>query len=501
MRTTLVGYMNSQDNLGAEVRPSRHSTAPLPSTRWGDGMSWMLRRRVGAYVAVPRHYSTNVGLAFLRALRRLGKSSYTGNLCWALISAIFSQGFQFCGSVATGRYLGRASLGQFGLIKQTTGVLGTFAAFGIGVTLTKYISQHRASSPKTAGTVIAASAVFTTITAATLSVGLVAFAGQIAKAQLHDVALTRPLIWGSALLFFSTINGVLYAALAGFERFRSATIVNVASTALAVPFVFFAAHRSVAAVLAALALQVITASVLTFIAVLRACKEHGIPLFLRIRPADLRFLWTFSTPTLFAQLLNGPVFWACSLLIVTRAGGYEELGQFNAANQFRTALIFVPGVLCQPLIARLSHLQSPGSTQAYSRLLCGNAAVALMTAAFLGLLVICFRSNLMAMFGRHFVSHDNILDVIVIGSTITAVSMVLNVAMVSNGHAWLSLAFQLVWAALMIGGTWLHLALGARGLALAMAESYLCYCILTAADIIRTVVERSHSPGVAPESK
>jgi hypothetical protein len=124
-----------------------------------------------------------------------------------------------------------------------------------------------------------------------------------------------------------------------------------------------------------------------------------------------------------------------------------------------------------------------------------------MTAAFLGLLVICFRSNLMALFGRHFVSHDNILDVIVIGSIITAVSMVLNAAMVSNGHAWLSLAFQFVWAALMIGGTRLHLALGARGLALAMAESYLCYSILTAVDLIRTVVERSHSPGVAPESK
>ena len=451
--------------------------------------------------SLPRLHFFNFGIAYLQTLRHLGKSRYAGNVGWALISAVASQAFQFLASVAIGRQLGRASLGQFGIIKQTTGVLGTLAAFGIGVTLTKLISQHRVSSPQTTATVIAASTIFTATTAVGLSIGLIAFAAPIARLQLHDVTLTTPLVWGSSLLFFATTNGVAYAALAGFERFRSAAIINVASAALVSPFVFVAARRSVAAMIAVLALQVMIASALTCIALLQACKENRVPIHFRIRLADLSFLWTFSTPTFLAQMLNGPVFWACSLLIVARAGGYEELGQFNAANQFRTALIFVPGILCQPLLARLSHLQSPGSTRAYSRLLCGNVVVALMTGMFLGLIVICFRSNLMALFGRRFVSHDNILDVIVIGSIITGVSMVLNAAIVGNGHAWLSLAFQFVWAVLMVGCTRLHLALGARGLALAMVESYLCYCVLASCDLIYTVVQRLHTPQLVTEKR
>lgn len=50
----------------------------------------------------------------------------------------------------------------------------------------------------------------------------------------------------------------------------------------------------------------------------------------------------------------GPVTWFCNYLLVNQQSGYEQMANFDIANQWRNTILFIPAALSQIALPLLS---------------------------------------------------------------------------------------------------------------------------------------------------
>ena len=61
---------------------------------------------------------------------------------WSFIGSVLSRGLTFLSWILVARILGPEQNGEFGIIRTTVLMFMAFAAFGLGLTGTKFISQY-----------------------------------------------------------------------------------------------------------------------------------------------------------------------------------------------------------------------------------------------------------------------------------------------------------------------------------------------------------------------
>lgn len=62
---------------------------------------------------------------------------------WSLAGAVISRGLGIVASIMVARTLGRVGFGELGIIHSTLALFQLFAGFGLGVTTTKCVAEHR----------------------------------------------------------------------------------------------------------------------------------------------------------------------------------------------------------------------------------------------------------------------------------------------------------------------------------------------------------------------
>ena len=65
-------------------------------------------------------------------------------------------------------------------------------------------------------------------------------------------------------------------------------------------------------------------------------------------------IWRLSFPTMLSSIMVGPVVWIANILIINTSNGYAQLGIFNAADQWRMVLGFLPLVIGGVLLPMVS---------------------------------------------------------------------------------------------------------------------------------------------------
>jgi O-antigen/teichoic acid export membrane protein len=85
------------------------------------------------------------------------------------------------------------------------------------------------------------------------------------------------------------------------------------------------------------------------IAVRRECRRSNIKFEFRRNRSEWGILWTFAVPAFMSSAMYTPVVWAGNVALAHQSNGLSELGLFNAANQWRIAMMFLPGVAGQQL--------------------------------------------------------------------------------------------------------------------------------------------------------
>lgn len=381
-------------------------------------------------------------------------------------------------TVAVARLLGKAAYGELGIIQSTVGMFGTFAGFGLGITATKHVAEYRESDPARAGRILGISALVACISGGAMAAGLLVFAPWLAEHTINAPHLVAPLRIGAVILFLSALNGAQTGALSGFEAFRRIARVNALTGVLSFPVIIAGAvlgglNGTVWALAANLAL------VWTFnhLALRKEAARFGVPLAIKGCHQEWPVLWRFSLPAVLGGTLVGPVNWACAALLVNQPGGYGDMGLFNAANQWRTAILFVPAVLAQVVLPLLSNMSETSASSHFRRILRTNIILnaSLALAVVLPLLVLA--PYIMKAYGSEYAEGTNVLRVLALSAVLVAANEVVGSAIASRGKMWVGFGFNAMWAAVLLLTTALLLRLGygAMGLAAASLIAYVLH--------------------------
>lgn len=186
---------------------------------------------------------------------------------------------------------------------------------------------------------------------------------------------------------------------------------------------------------------------------------------------DLKILYTFSLPAALSSLMIAPVFWTIKSLLV-RMDGYGQLAIYDAADQWKIIILFIPTAVGGVVLPILSSLVKSNQTQ-FWKVLKLNILLNAGIATILTLIIALIGNGIMNLYGSGF---DQPLTLIVLcASTIfTSVAMVVGYSIQSRGKVWIGFAFNLAWGCMVVGFSIMFLKMhyGALGLAMAILCAY-----------------------------
>lgn len=403
------------------------------------------------------------------------KARFARGTAWSIIGAVISQGLTLGASVVTARILGKTGYGELGMINSTVGMFGTFAGFGLGLTTTKYVAEYRTSDPQKAGRIIAMASVIAAISAGLLSLVMVVFASVIATRTLAAPSLAPELQIGALLLFLNTADGVQTGTLSGLEAFKAIAQSNLVRGLLAFPVMIGGVliwH------LPGAVLGLVLASgigwLINHVILRRKCRAFGIPVGSRGIWQEHRILTSFTIPAFLSNAAVGPVTWLANTILVNQPHGYAELGVFSAANQWRSAMVFLPRLVGQVVLPMLSSLQgddNQGSVRKMVLSAMGLNAIFTLPA----LLPILFLSGpILAFYGPGFASQGEVLILMALAAALYSIETPVGDIIAASGRMWLGAYINVGWAVVLLLASWLLLRIGwgASGLAAAYLMAY-----------------------------
>ena len=393
---------------------------------------------------------------------------------WSLAGMGVAQGLALLASIVTARLLGQVTFGEFGMVTSTVGAFGMLAGLGLGLTATKYIAERRTDNPAGAGRIIGLISQVAAVSGGAVALILFAIAPWLTARTLNAPQLTDELRIACILLFLNALDGMQTGALAGLEAFKTITRVSLIRGLLSFPVLI--AGVWLYGLTGGVAATVIIGAAGWWLsqAALRAeCARVAIPISYRGVGTDLPILWRFSLPAVLSALVVAPVMWLASTILANQSNGYAELGLFNAANQWRMALMLLPSVFIRVALPLMASLVDPLRSDDFGKTLVLTQSLSVAVVLPAGAFLMFLADPIMALYGRDFIPGATVLIGVVCSIMISSIGTAAGAAIEARGKMWRGLVLNLSWGLVVIAIVWFSAASGgARALAFGSAIAY-----------------------------
>lgn len=398
-----------------------------------------------------------------------GKLIY--GIFWNLISALASQVFPLIAAIVTARFLGKFSYGQMGMINSTVILFSTFAGLGLGITATKYIAQLHQIDPERTGRIMGLTNLFGAASGVVMCIILFVMAPWLASNTLAAPDLDSALRIASLLLIFNTIVGIQSGSIAGFGAFKDlakiAIIQGLLSSTLTIIGVYF---FGLIGAVTAMVINSFINLMLYKLTLNNLVKRFKIKIDYLISWKEKDVIWKLSLPSMLANVMVGPVVWIANVIVINTAGGYGQLGLFNAADQWRSALTFLPivigGVLLPMVSANVNKENKALETV--------NVLASWVIVIIIALPFISFPEIIAFFYGHDYSSAVFLqsLAIMMLVSCIISYKDGIGRKLIAKNLMWWGFLSNLVWGALFLGSLLIFRNLGSLGLAVSYLISY-----------------------------
>jgi O-antigen/teichoic acid export membrane protein len=375
-------------------------------------------------------------------------------------------------SLATGVFLGRvlgtAGFGQYGILNTTVGALGPVSALQTGLTSTKYVAEYREVDPSRAAAIITMTTRVAAMSGGLTTLSLVVLTPFLSSRWLSAPTLMEPLAVSALVLLFSSLTSSQAGVLTGFEAFRELAWIEGISGVLSLFLVAAGGYYDgIRGVAAAWTVSQCLRWLLTQTMVGRVCRRMGIPAGRTPERRDYSLLWSFSVPSMVASMISGPAFWFASVLLVNQEHGYEEMGVFAAANQWRAPILFVSSAMAAVIVPVLSNINSRLDRNEFRRALRLNVVLIGGVAAACAIVTGLLAPSILSLYGRRFTVGTVSFVALQMSTVLSAIGEVFGNAVVSRGRMRLVVLIHVVTAlAVVLGALSLVPRYKAVGLAL-----------------------------------
>jgi O-antigen/teichoic acid export membrane protein len=402
------------------------------------------------------------------------------SIFWALAGGIISRGLMLLATILLAQILGRESYGEYGIIRSTLQMFLVFAGFGLGLTATKHVAEYRIVNPLRAGRIMALSGLFATVTGAIIALAMIIFAPWLAAKTINAPHLTNELRTGAIVLFLSAINGAQTGALACFEAFKTIAKVNLSVGIISFPILLFGAYfGGLNGAIWALAGNMAVSWILNHLALRNESARFKVPFAVKECWREWPILWKFSFPAALSGLMISPVVWASNAILVNQQDGYGQMGLFDAANQWRMAILFVPSVVGQIVLPMLSNFNGQSDRIKFRKTLKYNAIINSGTAFAAALPIALFAKFIMGWYGTDFKEGSWVLAIMSFTTILVSLNSCVGQAIASQGKMWIGFLFNGLWGISLLTSSWIFIRQGYGALGLALAN-FIAYTLHSA---------------------
>ena len=274
-------------------------------------------------------------------LHRFTKASF-----WSLLSSVFGSCGTFLMYMLVARTIGRNDYGTFVLAQSTLGTAGILAAMGMGMAASKYASELRVKDPFRLGRILALCAMVILGLGLALSSSVALFSGQIAQRLLGNPQVAQVLMYSSASVLFSSMDGYAKGILLGFEENQKFAAANITGAAISLPVLaglaYFHGLEGAAVGLSVIAL---VQAVISILLLTHALGQHNIPLQLKGCLAEADLIGHTAFPVLASSVLFTPVHLVAQSMLSKGATSLKDVAYFGIGQQWIALMLFVPSAL------------------------------------------------------------------------------------------------------------------------------------------------------------
>lgn len=399
---------------------------------------------------------------------------------WNAILNFFSKGISFIGTVIIIRLIGKEAYGEFGMLNSTIAMFGMFTAFSISQTATKHIAEFRDLDKPKAGRIIGLSFLFSGALGLLIFIVVQLTAGMLATNSLEAPHLEGSLRLMATGMLFGSLNGAQYGVINGLEAFKENSflgiflgiVLTIIKIALTYWFGFYGA-------VVGMTVEPLITYLATFYLVRKLLTMSKLKIMFAGALQEYKILFNYSLPSLLSGLLIFPTNWYTMSLLATHSeGGYDDLADFNVANQWFNVLIFITYILVSSFLPIFSDLWAKGQYRKVNQIVKNASFTVIGIFVPISLVFLIFGEKIALIYGPEYAGIGMLIFVSVFTLIPQSLCIVLNNVLVASGRLWTSLLIFGVWSICFVGLTFALLDYSSMGLVIARLAAFLAYLLI-----------------------
>jgi O-antigen/teichoic acid export membrane protein len=349
----------------------------------------------------------------------------------------------------------------------------------MGLTANKHVAELKRTDPARAGRILGLASATAWISSGVMAAALFASAPWLAAKTLAAPHLTGVLRIGAVLLFLSGLNGAQTGALSGFEAFKAIARINLISGVLTFPLMVLGAWRwGVAGAVWGLIGSQLANCLLCFVAVRAEAARFQIRYAFAGWRGEWKLFVGFSLPAVLTGVLNSVVAWGAGALVVNQAGGYGDMGIYNAALRVKLVPEALSAMLIAPILPILSEAFGKKDHVTFQRTLLFSFLLATLIIVPISLMQAAVPALTLLPFGPEYGERPTVVVWLMLHAVLYALMFPMGSILISMGEMWFSWLVNLLFAVTFGVAAWLLVPrYGASGYAASMVIGYGFACL------------------------
>lgn len=373
-------------------------------------------------------------------------------LSWNLAASILDRLLALAVAVLVARTLGKEDYGRFGFLFATVMMVSQFTAGGFGPAASRLTAELRVKDPARLRRVVALQLTVAAVAGLLLTAVLMVLSSYLSEHAIRSAGSAGLVRWTALALIPLQLMGVINGVVQGLEAFdlqaRLRVLVGLGRLAAVAAGLWLDGLRGAVWGLAiSYWFEVLLLGAGAWVRL-----ESGRPAWADFwEPlAERGTLFSTTLPAMMTAQVSAPSIWLCQAFLMHQPGGAAAMGEFNAANQLRMIVQFIPGRIAEVVQPAMSGAVSGGRI-GESR---GLFRSALLWTVVIGLagggVVVLLGDRLLGIYGSDFSKAATVLLVLVLAGMLQAMGDLAGNALVALGRMWFRFIAMLAYGVALI---------------------------------------------------
>ncbi|HEX2848001.1 MAG TPA: oligosaccharide flippase family protein [Chitinophagaceae bacterium] len=376
---------------------------------------------------------------------------YFRNSFWAILGSFVSKGLNFISIAYVARILGPQNFGEYNVIQTTVGLFGTVSGLGLGLATTKLVAEWRDRDKERTGQVIGTLYSLSVLISILISIVFLLTSGWIASSLLSNTELTTLMQVTSLIILFDAVNGVQNGVLSGFEVFKKITVINFWAGIISAPLLIAGAfYKGLIGLTFMLLISRILLVLITRFYLRKVLNENNIPVEYKIDKRKLQSIFSISIPSFLSGMATSPVNWVATTIFVNQPLGYSSLGVYNAANQLRQLVLFLPDSAGKVSIPRMANDFGNGNMTRFRKTVIitflQNLILSVCPAVFIYFFSFLFKDFM----GAEYVIEGSLIFLVLLTGVLIALTNAIGYIFICSNLIWYDFFLRIFWGLALI---------------------------------------------------